>query len=98
MLSGANGAQWRHIPETHTQTHTLLQSAHLAFYKSSKANITIIKTWAQDLGVIIDEVMEADIWEHANNIPLCNRAKKAQFKLLHCLQISPELSHKMDPK
>lgn len=65
--------------------------------KSCKVNNEFLQTWAQ-LGVEIGEDRRTNIWEDANNISICNRAKEQQFRVLHRLQISPQLRNKMYPK
>lgn len=52
--------------------------------------------WNNDLNIDIDEATWLQIWELENNSSVCNRAKETQFRLLHSLQISPQLRHKMD--
>ena len=76
----------------------IVRRCYEALYKSSRAKDSALQVWAQDLGVEIDETTEISIWECASNISICNRAKELQFRVLHRLQISSQLLHKMDPR
>lgn len=59
--------------------HAYLQYKHRTIYKSCNQNNAILQSWAHDL-VIEDEDTGIGIWQHANNISLCNRAKELQFR------------------
>ncbi len=43
-----------------------------------------------------DEATWLQVWQSANNISVCNRTKETQFRLIRCLQITPQLRHRMD--
>lgn len=52
------------------------------------------KDWNNDLNIDHDEATWLQIWKSANNISVCNRTKETQFRLLHRLQITPQLDIK----
>lgn len=52
--------------------------------------------WNGDLNIDIDDATWLQICKLANNISVCNRLKENQFRFLHCLQITPQLRHRMD--
>lgn len=56
-----------------------------------------IYVWNKDFNLTIDDETWLDIWQHLKGIATSNRTRETQFKILHCLQITPQLRHKMNP-
>lgn len=52
--------------------------------------------WNENLNMDIDDATWLQTLKLANNISVCNRLKENQFMFLHCLQITPQLRHRMD--
>lgn len=49
-------------------------------------------TWSNDLNVTIDDITWAKIWQFAKETSICNRTRETQFRILHCVQITPPSS------
>lgn len=44
----------------------------------------------------MDETTWAEVWQLAKDFSICNRTRETQFRILHRLQITPQLRHKMN--
>lgn len=55
------------------------------------------QVWNRDFNLGIDEATWAKTWELAKEISICNRTRETQFRILHRLQITPQLRHRMNP-
>ncbi len=68
-------------------------SISLFYYSVCSVNGTdsqnIRKKWEKEQSIPIDE----DVWECANKISVCNRARAIQLNILHRLHISPNRRH-----
>ena len=65
---------------------------------SSRSSEYLRELWNKDFGITMDETRWAEVWKVAKEISICNRTKESQFRILHRLQITPQLRHKMNPK
>lgn len=54
------------------------------------------QVWNNDLDFTMDETTWAELWQLAKEISICNRTRESQFRILHRLQITPRLRHKMN--
>lgn len=71
------------------------------FYKALISNLPPIsqptkEAWERDLGVSIDDATWREVWAHAMDISVCNRAKSIQFRIIHRVHITPVLKNKLD--
>lgn len=63
---------------------------------ASNINVDYLRhVWNNDLNLRMDETTWAEIWQRAKEISICNRT--TQFRILHRLQITPQLRHRMNP-
>ena len=51
------------------------------------------QVWEKKWSVTIDEEMWEDIWRYAKTIPICNRTRAIQLRIIHRLHISPNRRH-----
>lgn len=56
------------------------------------------QVWNKDLNLRIDETTWSEMWQRAKEISICNRTRETQFRILHRLQITPQLRHRMNPR
>lgn len=65
---------------------------------ASNINVDYLRhVWNNDLNLRMDETTWAEIWQRAKEISICNRTRETQFRILHRLQITPQLRHRMNP-
>ncbi len=50
-----------------------------------------------DFNLAMDETTWAEVWQCAKKISICNKTREIQFRILHHLQVSPQLRHRMNP-
>ena len=55
------------------------------------------QVWNNDLDLTIDETTWAEIRQLAKEISICNRTEDSQFRILHHLQVTSQLRHRMNP-
>uniref|UniRef100_A0A3B3HSL8 Reverse transcriptase domain-containing protein n=1 Tax=Oryzias latipes TaxID=8090 RepID=A0A3B3HSL8_ORYLA len=54
--------------------------------------------WENDLGIDLDDGRWYKAFESVNKLSLCNRLRENQYRILHRLQCTPYLLHKINPQ